>query len=597
MCGIFLYKNNKKSNFSSSIFIDNLAHRGPDANKSININGITIGHTLLTIRDQKENSIQPITSIDDRYIISFNGQIYNTEDLKKKYSIDQNIILDTKIILEICNKIGMDFISELNGMFAIIIYDKLDNKIVAIRDNSGQKPLYFFRKDKDLIICSEIYPILYAINKTEININKFHALRFVSNIEKETIYKGISKILPGQKLEIDLNNEVFNVNYFHQNLDLEHEKSNEELIGNTIQQHLQTNEKILINLSGGIDSNIILYEAIKNRNIDAVSTYFETENKSYNLDFSIAKKICKKYKINLLENIITKNDYINNFIKCFETLEEINGNFNNPTYFLNYKFIKENNYRSVLNGDGGDEIFVGYDWYFLNNTNNYKFYKLFKTFPMLKNKIFNKSIFLKTLFYFKIMERYNSVKNLEYLFNKNYKFGQLSFLLRRADELSNYKKFFFNNISENFEYSNLFHTQLFWLSEEVFNRNDKLSMHHSIESRSPFSDYNLRYNIISRLKDDHFYSNENKLIVRDIYRSKLEKDIFQIKRGWTTPREWIQDSKFKDMIIDILPKKDFFEIKWRLIREKIHSDETFIMNRSLYPLISLAILINKNCNL
>ncbi len=594
MCGVFLFRNNKNSNFSTSIFLDNLYHRGPDANKSININDVTIGHTLLTIRDQTENSIQPITCSNDRYVISFNGQIYNTDALKKKYSIDKSVILDTKVILEICNKVGIDFISEINGMFAIVIYDKLDNKIIAIRDNSGQKPLYFYNKDKSLVICSEIYPILKAINNTELNINKFNAVRFVSNVEKETIYKDIFKLLPGQKLEVDLRNESFKINFFQQNLDLNSEKSNEELISNTIHQHLQTNEKILINLSGGIDSNIILYEAIKNKNIDAVSTYFDTENKNYNLDFSIAKKVSRKYKINLLENVITKDDYIDNFIKCFETLEEINGNFNNPTYFLNYKFIKQNQYRSVLNGDGGDEIFIGYDWYFLNNTSNFKFYKLFKTIPKLKNMIFDKSVLLKTIFYFKIMERYNSVKNLGYLFNKNYKFSQLNYLLRRAYEYRNFKKNFFNNISERFEYSNLLHTQLFWLSEEVFNRNDKLSMHHSIESRSPFSDYNLRYNIISKLKKNYFYSNENKLVVRDIYKSKLDREIFQFKRGWTTPRDWILDNKFRNMIMDILPKKDIFDIKWRVIREKIYSDETFIMNRSLYPLISLAILINRS---
>ena len=593
MCGIFLFRNSKVSNFSTNHFFENLKHRGPDARNAIDINEITIGHTLLSIRDHINKSVQPITSKDERFVISFNGQIYNTEQLKKKYLIDHNIILDTKIILEICNKIGIDFISKINGMFAIIIYDKVEKKVLAFRDNSGQKPLYYYKKNDEIIICSEISPILNAIDSKEIEINEHRALKFICNLEKKTIYKNIFKLLPGQKLEYDTIKDKINTKFFVQNLDIKKNFSNQNLISDTINQHLQTNKKILVNLSGGIDSNIILFESLKNRKIDAVSTVFDTTESVYNLDFSIAKKISKKYNINLLENEITKKNYFDNFIKCFETLEEINGNFNNPIYFLNYKFIRENNYRTVLNGDGGDEIFIGYDWYFFNNP-QIKTYKILKLFPILKKIMFDKSYLLKTLFYFKIMDRYNSVKNLKFLFRENDIIKSFQYYMSRANEYHKFKKKFFHNISEKFEYSNLILTQLFWLSEEVFNRNDKLAMHHSIESRSPFSDYNLRNNIIAKLDINFFTTKENKKIVREIYRNKLEKEIFQFKRGWTTPREWMLDPKFKSMIIDILPKGNQFDINWNLLKEEIFTNKNFILNRSIYPLISLAILLNKN---
>ena len=86
-------------------------------------------------------------------------------------------------------------------------------------------------------------------------------------------------------------------------------------------------------------------------------------------------------------------------------------------------------------------------------------------------------------------------------------------------------------VKKNLEISNLLHNQLFWLSEEIFNRTDKLAMYHSTESRSPFADYNLRVNMLGKLGKKEFYSKENKIIVRNIYKDKLDKDVFKIKKG------------------------------------------------------------------
>ena len=89
-------------------------------------------------------SIQPVISSNSRFIISFNGQIYNINELKKKFNLDKNIKLDTKIILELFERLGLDSIQELKGMFAILVFDKMTNSIYAFRDNSGQNPFIIF---------------------------------------------------------------------------------------------------------------------------------------------------------------------------------------------------------------------------------------------------------------------------------------------------------------------------------------------------------------------------------------------------------------------------------------------------------------------
>ena len=205
MCGIFL-SNFKEKQLNFNIF-KSLNHRGPDAGNFFNIDdSIFIGHTLLSIRDKIDNSIQPVYSKNLRYVFSFNGQIYNSEELKEKFQIPKNIILDTTILKEVIDNKGLEFYNEISGMFSIILFDREKKKIFLFRDNTGQKPLYYYIKNKKIIIASEIYPILNNLNDIEIcKRSVFNSLKFITNTDEHTIYKNIYKVLPGQSIEINLN--------------------------------------------------------------------------------------------------------------------------------------------------------------------------------------------------------------------------------------------------------------------------------------------------------------------------------------------------------------------------------------------------------
>ena len=589
MCGIFLFTKNNNLNLNSEIFLKNLKHRGPDFQKIYRDNDVEIGHTLLSIRDTIDKSIQPVITENGRYIISFNGQIYNLKEIKKKFNLPEDILLDTTIISILCNKLGLKFIHEIDGMFALIIYDKVEKKIISIRDNTGQKPLYYFFDNKNFILSSEIDPILKSLKKDiTVDLDFNSHLRYMVSVGEKTIYKKIFKVLPGQKLEFCLTDNKLLKSFFNHNL-VNKNDNIQDLLGKTIQDHLQTNQKLIINLSGGIDSNIILHEALKEKKIEALSTRFETNEEKYNEDFFIAKKVCEDNGVKFYENFISKKDFIDNFVKTFECIEEINGNINNPTYFLTYKFIRQNGFRTVLSGDGGDEIFVGYDWFFLKN------FKIFKYFPFIKEIFYDNSKFLKSYYFFiRQFSRYNCFINLRNYFGKNSKGTKYSYINKLADYLKEFKKINFNNLNDSLEISNLLHTQFFWLSGETFIRADKLAMHHSIEARSPLADYNLRVNTMNKLTKQSFYSKSNKMIVRESYQNKLDPNVFKIKKGWTTPRDWILDKRFLEIIFDIMPNKEIYNIKWNKIRDDLYKTNNLIMNRSLQPIISLAIILNKN---
>ena len=589
MCGVFLFTKDNNLNLDGNIFLKNLKHRGPDFQKIYQDNYVEIGHTLLSIRDKTDKSIQPVITENGRYIISFNGQIYNLKEIKKKFDLPNDIFLDTTIITILCNKLGINFIHEIDGMFALIIYDKVDKKITSIRDNTGQKPLYYFFDNKNFILSSEINPIVKSIKKNiAVNLDFNEHLRFTCSVGEKTIYKNIFKFLPGQKIEFDLINNKLSKSFFNHNL-VRKDENLKNLLSKTIQDHLQTNQKLIINLSGGIDSNIILHEALKNNEIEALSTRFETTEDKYNEDFFIAKKVCKNNGVRFYENFISKNDYIDNFVKTYETIEDINGNINNPAYFLTYKFIKKNNFRTVLSGDGGDEIFVGYPFFFLNN------FKLFKYLPLIKEIFYKNSKFLKSYFFFtKQFARYNSFTNLRNYFDNEVKGNKYSYVNKYSEYLEDFKKINFPDQNNSLEISNLLHMQFFWLSDEIFNRADKLAMHHSIEARAPFADYNLRVNAMNKLTKNSFYTKENKKNVRDIYKNKLDPSVFKAKTGWTAPRDWILDKRLLEIILDIIPNKNIYNIKWNKIRNDLFKDNDLMMNRALYPIISLAIILNKN---
>ncbi|MDG1098451.1 MAG: asparagine synthetase B, partial [Bacteroidia bacterium] len=138
-----------------------LAHRGPDAQGLFCKDGFGFGHTRLSILDLSENGSQPMISLDSRYVISFNGEVYNFEELRKKvkdYPFKSNT--DTEVVLALFSKFGLDMVDTLEGMFAISIFDKVSQVLYLIRDRLGQKPIYYFKNEQGFGFSSEMRALL-----------------------------------------------------------------------------------------------------------------------------------------------------------------------------------------------------------------------------------------------------------------------------------------------------------------------------------------------------------------------------------------------------------------------------------------------------
>ena len=204
MCGIIGSINTKWINDP----LNSLAHRGPDSQGSINLQNVYLGHTRLSIQDLSSLGNQPMQSSDSRYTLVYNGEIYNHWQIRKDL-INKGYTFHTTSDTEtlMCSWIewGKDAVKHFNGIFSFAMHDKKKNKLFLVRDQFGVKPLYIYNKDGEIAFSSEI--------KTLINIKNFYLtlnfesivnhLTFLWSPGSRTMYKYISKLIPGQIMEID----------------------------------------------------------------------------------------------------------------------------------------------------------------------------------------------------------------------------------------------------------------------------------------------------------------------------------------------------------------------------------------------------------
>ena len=578
MCGIVFLP--KKFNHKLNQTFNLLKHRGPDLENFINLDDVVIGHNLLQIRGELNSSQQPKFAKNRRYILAFNGQIYNTDELKKNFSLDTKIDLDTEILVKIIDKIELKFIQYIKGMFAILIYDTHEKKVYLFRDPSGQKHLYYYVKNNDVVICSEIKPLCNIIENYD-----FDDKNLLSNlilgypINKFTPLKNILRVLPGELVVIDSKKKI-SKNFFKQNKKNFVSEEPQRVIQYTIENHLLTKKKIALNLSGGLDSNIILYEALKFKpNISVFSTHFETKEEIYNHDYNLAKKVSNYYGINLFTTNINFKDYLDNFEKSFLYIEEVNRNINNPAYYLNYINQKRHDYRSILSGDGGDEIFIGYDYYRRRGLGK----KILDFFKISK--------ILSTFLWFKEYIRYETPnlflkKDYFYFNSKNYLTFKNSLISEKF-----HKNFYDSKVEHTSKYF-CFLDQFNWLPNEIFLRSDKLGMRNNLEVRSPFSDLDLRRYFYDRMQKNKFLEKNNKPEIRNIYQNKLSPIITNniMKTGWTIPREWLMRKEFVEKVISLIPDQDCEIFKWSILKNNIKKNKISLLDKKIYSLISLSIL-------
>ncbi|MFA5743343.1 MAG: asparagine synthase (glutamine-hydrolyzing) [Candidatus Nanoarchaeia archaeon] len=546
MCGINGF------NFSNNKIINNmnlsLKHRGPNGKGIYVDKNVSLGQVRLSILDLSNAGKQPMNykHKNIELEIVFNGEIYNyveikDELLKKGYLFKSNS--DTEVITAAYIEYGEECVKKFNGMWAFVIYDKNKKLLFCSRDRFGVKPFYYYFKDKKFIFSSELKGILEHkqcnINRFE-NINKkaldlYFTLGFIPS--PYTIYNSVFKLSQGNNLIFDIKKNNIVIKKFYDLPKYKPIKNKNQLLNegkslleNAVKIRMRSDVPIGAFLSGGLDSSSVvglMRNFTELKKLNTFSIGFENE-----FDETKYINIVKNFYKTKHHNYSFKN---NDFEKW---IDKFTFHFDEP--FADYSLfptfqvseLAKKKVTVVLSGDGGDEIFGGYNIYKAPLIIN-----LLKIIPINLRKKLEKIINIKKI---KNMIQKSIEKKEDFYSNKfdneNYMYWtskNLRYCLKKAD----------NNLVEALRiYDILFNT----LGDNYCTKVDRASMAYAIEVRSPFLDYRLieySQKIPSRLKVNF---NQTKIFMRELVKDIVPKEIINLKKhGFGAPISyWFKNLKF-----------------------------------------------------
>ena len=285
MCGLAaIFGQDHLNSKEIKTMISSIAHRGPDHQGFFENEKVLMGSCRLSIFDLSSKGNMPMSDRTGRYVIIYNGEIYNFKELKKKYDIITKSETDTEVLIELFAKLNVECFKLLNGIFSLIIFDNLEKKIYSARDRLGVKPLYYLKKNNNFYFCSEIKGILRVNKNIQINsdIVKFYLNTSFYDSFEETFYKNILQVEQGTCIIFDLNKKSLNKKRYWDLNDDKTLNSSFELfdqhLTNSFSIQQRSDTKIGVNVSSGVDSNLMIsYLNLINKgqnNILANSYYF-----------------------------------------------------------------------------------------------------------------------------------------------------------------------------------------------------------------------------------------------------------------------------------------------------------------------------------
>ena len=615
MCGILGCYHSKKYKFSDKDFIsitDQLIHRGPNDkgySEFIFENDILkLGHRRLSILDLKKTGSQPMKSSNNRFTIIYNGEIYNhiqlRNDIKNTYNHEWNGTSDTETLLSLFNYKDIEAIlNSLEGMFAFVIYDKIKNTITLARDRAGEKPLYIYSNDNLLYFSSDLnslkkFPNI-KLNLNNLAINKYLEYNYIPH--PLSIFKSCFKLPPGTFITIDLNNFRYNnFNSFddfqnakgvsfktwwsleksyddkytshHDNIDDVTLKT-ESIIEKSIHNQLISDVPLGAFLSGGIDSSLIV--SLMKKNISNTETFTVGFNFDEFDESKHALKIANHLKTKHTTYECTKDDVIDNISEMPKIFSEPFADSSQiPTYLVS-KMAKKN-VTVALSGDGGDEIFGGYNRYLLAN----KYWKFIDFFPLeLRKIISNILINLPKKYYSPLINLTPLKKDLSGSLDDRIE-KMLIKLKKIEDKFTFYesmtKEWTHDSLITNFENNNsnkisdlfkkdsklsfeeaMMHADFqTYLTDDILCKVDRCSMFSSLETRAPYLSKDVieyAYSLPLRFK---IYKGQSKWILKRILSKYLPENIYnRPKQGFGLPiSKWMKND-LKDWVNDILSKE------------------------------------------
>jgi asparagine synthase (glutamine-hydrolysing) len=582
MCGIAgkfnYYSNQPVSESLIQAMCDKIVYRGPD-DSGVFIDGpIGLGHRRLSIIDLSELGHQPMGSKDNRYWITYNGEVYNFLSLRKDLialGYEFKSRCDTEVILYLYQEYGSACLDYLRGMFAFAIWDSKEQTLFLARDRIGKKPLFFYDDGKTLIFGSEIKSILEdSTVKKEINYQAFYDyFKYLYIPDPKTIYQNIYKLEPGHFLVCSKQGikkkEYWDVSFAENKSKPLNEISEElyEILDESVKLRMISDVPLGAFLSGGIDSSCVVAMMALQKNDPVTTCSIGFDSEKYD-EVQFAKIVADMYKTDHYELTVKEN--------AASIIGKLPGYFDEPfadssavpTYFVSK--LARRKVTVALSGDGGDENFAGYEKYYLDDIEN----RIRSRIPeFIRKPLFpglaailsrsDRTFCQKSKTLLKTLGHDSSYGF--YLTNTEIEDGLWDQLINdeTRKNIGDYDPFsvtehYYNKADTDNHLSKILYTDLkTYLPGDILVKVDRMSMAHSLEVRAPILDHHVIEYAASIPHALKYNRGEKKYVLKKALKTLLPDDIlYRKKMGFSVPlSDWFKNE------LKMLTEEALFDVK------------------------------------
>jgi asparagine synthase (glutamine-hydrolysing) len=589
MCGIsgfYALQSNANSQLSKvEQSTQKLFLRGPDSGNTYCGTKVALGHRRLSIIDVSTNAGQPMTDHTGRYILIFNGEIFNYQQLSKQYLTDiwesfngPRTTSDTEVLLNLLIEYGPECLSWLSGFFSFAFYDTEKNTLLVARDRFGKKPLLYYSCADYVAFASEMKALVEWGIPKELDYTVLHQYLQLNYIpQPQSILKGVKRLLPGhymlidenginsisQYYELKINNRDYNKFTYDQ---AQHELV--RLLDNSIQERMIADVPLGAFLSGGIDSSVIV--ALASRHTKYLNTFsIGYKDNPFFDETKYAKLVADKYGTNHTVFSLSNNDFLEHVHNVLDYLDEPFADSSAiPTYILCHHTRKH--VTVALSGDGSDEMFSGYNkhaaeykirqasfineivkaglplWSVLPRSRNNKFTNIFR---QLHRFAMGAKLSASDRYWqwasFNTLEQVNNLLSSQALAQVN------------NDVLSKEKEQILSKIKTD-DFNEILLTDMnLVLTGDMLVKVDMMSMANSLEVRCPFLDYKVADFAFSIPENYKMNGGMKKKILQDAFRDMLPQELYnRPKHGFEIPLlGWLRNELWPLINDDLLSEK------------------------------------------
>lgn len=550
------------------VMMTTMKHRGPDDDGVYIKNNVGFGFVRLSIIDLSPAGHQPFKSEDERYVMVYNGEIFNYIELRdelERFGYNFKTQTDTEVLLKSYIHWGEKMLHKLNGMWALAIYDTIENSVFFARDRYGIKPFYYSLQNGKFIFASEIPSILKLLPKQpSANMEVIFDFLVYNRTEQSehSFFSEIKKIMHGHYLKINLNDTAPSKIIPKKWYDIrERVKSTQpfinageykDLFNSAIKLRLRSDVPVGVSFSGGLDSSAITSVVIDDFDKEDLNTFSAVYGDSFKGDESFFMNLYKdkpgdRHFIYPTGETLLRD--LDSFINCHsEPLPSTS-----PYAQFKVMELAAQNVVVTLDGQGADEQLGGYHYFF-----GFYFKDLFKKAQILKlnKEIYayikiHKSLFgLKTFLYFLLPEKKRKILKIKDMGYINSEFTT------KHGSSSNISSQLYGSVDLQDAMLNHFEYKL----EHLLKWEDRNSMHFSLEARVPFLDYRLVEKTLASDSSDIIKNGMTKHILREAMKGKVPEEIrLRVdKTGYTTPQdEWFRTPEWELKITELINSETF----------------------------------------